>query len=59
MYNMTLNELIAKIKLRMDPYTLLEELDLEWEVLVDHLKDAIEEHAEYLEEFLDEEDSDE
>lgn len=40
---MTLNELIEKIKLALDPYILLETLDLEFEELVDYLEDAIEE----------------
>lgn len=54
---LTLTELIEKIKLKMDPYVLLEALDLEWEDLVDHLRDAIEDNYDnLLEEIDDEED---
>lgn len=53
---LTLNELLEKIKLKMDPYMLLEALDLEFEELVDHLRDAIEDSYENLLEELDEED---
>ena len=54
---LTLSELIEKIKLKMDPYILLETLDLEWEELVDYLRDAIEDNYEdLLEEIEDSED---
>lgn len=53
---LTLSELIEKIKQKMDPYVLLEALDLEWEELVDHLRDAIEEQYENLLEEIDEDD---
>lgn len=53
---LTLSELIEKIKLKMDPYILLEVLDLEFEDLVDHLRDAIEEKYEYLLEEIEETD---
>ena len=52
--NLTLNELLEKIKLRMDPYILLEVLDLEFEELVEHLRDAIEEQYDTFIEELDE-----
>ena len=55
---LTLNELLEKIKLKMDPYLLLEVLDLEFEELVDHLRDAIEEHYEDLLEEIDEDNDD-
>ena len=56
-HELTLNELLEKIKLKMDPYVLLEALDLEWEDLVDHLRDAIEDNYDnLLEEIDDEED---
>ena len=51
---LTLNELLEKIKLQMDPYILLEVLDLEFEELVEHLKDAIEEQYDAFLEELDE-----
>ena len=51
---LTLTELIEKIKLKMDPYILLETLDLEWEELVEHLRDAIEEQYDTFLEELDE-----
>ena len=51
---LTLQELIEKIKLKMDPYILLEVLDLEFEDLVDHLRDAIEDNYDQLLEELDE-----
>ena len=38
----------------MDPYLLLETLDLEFEELVDHLRDAIEEQYDTFLEELDE-----
>lgn len=54
---LTIEELLEKIKLHMDPYVLLEALDLEWEDLVDHLRDAIEDNYDnLLEEIDDEED---
>ena len=53
-HELTLNELLEKIKLRMDPYLLLEVLDLEFEELVEHLKDAIEEQYDAFLEELDE-----
>lgn len=53
-HELTLQELIEKIKLKMDPYLLLEVLDLEFEDLVDHLRDAIEDRYENLLEELDE-----
>ena len=53
---LTLNELLEKIKLQMDPYILLEVLDLEFDELVDALRDVIEENYEaFLEELDDEE----
>lgn len=55
-HELTLNELVEKIKLKMDPYILLEALDLEFEDLVDHLRDAIEEKYEYLLEEIEETD---
>ena len=56
-HELTLNELLEKIKLRLDPYLLLEILDLEFEELVEHLKDAIEDNYEaFLEELEDEDD---
>ena len=56
MNELTLSELLEKIKLKMDPYMLLEALDLEFEELVYHLQDAIEEHYEDLLEEINEED---
>ena len=53
---LTLSELIEKIKLKMDPYLLLEVLDLEFEDLVDHLRDAIEENYENLLEEIEDQD---
>lgn len=56
-HELTLNELLEKIKLRLDPYLLLEILDLEFEELVEHLRDAIEDNYEaFLEELEDEDD---
>ena len=56
-HELTLNELLEKIKLRLDPYLLLEILDLEFEELVEHLKDAIGDNYEaFLEELEDEDD---
>lgn len=53
---LTLSELIEKIKLKMDPYLLLETLDLEFDELVDALRDTIEDNYEaFLEELDDEE----
>ena len=52
---LTIEELIEKIKLRMDPYLLLEVLDLEFEELVDHLRDAIVDGYDDVVDFLDEE----
>lgn len=52
--NLTLNELIEKIKLKMDPYILLEVLDLEFEELVDALRDQIEDSYDTFIEELDE-----
>lgn len=57
-HELTLQELIEKIKLKMDPYILLEVLDLEFEELVDHLRDAIEDNYESLLEEIDEDDDD-
>lgn len=55
-HELTLQELIEKIKLKMDPYLLLEALDLEFDELVDYLRDAIEDNYEtLLEEIEDEE----
>lgn len=55
-HELTLSELIEKIKLKMDPYLLLEALDLEFDELVDYLRDAIEDNYEtLLEEIEDEE----
>lgn len=51
---LTLSELIAKIKLKLDPYLLLETLNLEFEELVDYLQDAIEDNYEAFLEELDE-----
>lgn len=52
-----MSELIDKIKLKMDPYLLLEILDLEFEELVDALRDSIEDNYEaFLEELEDEDD---
>ena len=53
-HELTLQELIEKIKLKMDPYMLLEALDLEFEELVDYLRDAIEDNYEQLLEEIDE-----
>ena len=53
---LTLSELIEKIKLKMDPYILLETLDLEWEELVDYLRDAIEDNYEDLLEEIEDSD---
>lgn len=55
---MTIHELIEKIKLALDPYLLLEMLDLEFEELVDHLQDAIEENYAVFDEYF-EDDNDE
>lgn len=55
MNELTLEELIEKIKLRMDPYWLLETLDLEFSELVDHLRDAIEDDYDNIVGELDEE----
>lgn len=51
---LTLSELIAKIKLKLDPYLLLETLNLEFEELVDALRDSIEDNYEAFLEELDE-----
>lgn len=53
---LTLSELIEKIKLKMDPYLLLETLNLEWDELVDYLRDAIEDNYEQLLEEIEDED---
>ena len=53
---LTLHELIEKIKLKMDPYILLEVLDLEFEELVEYLYDAIEENYENLLEEIEDQD---
>lgn len=58
-HELTLQELIEKIKLKMDPYMLLEALDLEFEELVDYLRDAIEDNYENLLEEIDDEEDDE
>ena len=58
-HELTLQELIEKIKLKMDPYMLLEALDLEFEELVDYLRDAIEDNYEQLLEEIDDEEDDE
>ena len=58
-HELTLQELIEKIKLKMDPYILLESLDLEFEDLVDYLRDAIEDNYEQLLEEIDDEEDDE
>ena len=55
-HELTLNELIDRIKLKMDPYILLESLDLEFEELVDYLRDAIEDNYESLLEEIEDED---
>ena len=55
---LTLMELLEKIKLKMDPYTLLEALDLEFEELVDYLRDAVEDNYENLLEEIDESEDD-
>lgn len=55
-HELTLQELIEKIKLKMDPYILLESLDLEFEELVDYLRDAIEDNYESLLEEIEDED---
>ena len=55
-HELTLSELIEKIKLKMDPYILLESLDLEFEELVDYLRDAIEDNYESLLEEIEDED---
>ena len=53
---MTLQELIERIKLALDPYILLELLDLEFEELVDYLQDAIEDSADVFENYFSTED---
>lgn len=55
-HELTLSELIEKIKLKMDPYLLLEALDLEFDELVDYLRDAIEDNYETLLEEIDDTD---
>lgn len=56
MHEMPLNELVEKIKLKMDPYLLLEALNLEWEDLVDYLRDAVEDNYDRLIEEIEDED---
>lgn len=43
---LTLNELIEAVKEQLDPWYLLEILDLDFGELVDALRDSIEEHYE-------------
>ena len=57
-HELTLNELIEKIKLKMDPYMLLEALDLEYDNLVDYLRDAIEDNYEHLLEEIEDDEED-
>ena len=54
MNNLTLNELIDAVKQQLDPWYLLEILDLDFDDLVDYLKDAIEDNSEKVLEALDE-----
>jgi len=50
---LTLNELIEAVKEQLDPYYLLEILDMPFGDLVDFLRDAIEEHYDDVLEALD------
>lgn len=52
-HELTLNELIEAVKEQLDPYFLLEILDLPFDELVDYLRDAIEQQYDDVLEALD------
>lgn len=52
-HDLTLTELIEAVKQQLDPWYLLEILDLDFDELVDHLRDAIEDKYEEVLEALE------